>query len=75
MKFIKSKFNGLCKQTGKKIKVGDDVFYIPGRGTYHPSSEVYKERKKSLSDPSARMISPNKSLFSDQFPEPIDTIK
>lgn len=46
-KFIKAKFNSKCLQTGNPIKKGDEIFYIPGRGSFCASSDLYKSEAES----------------------------
>jgi hypothetical protein len=46
-KFMEAKFAGTCKQTGASIQKGDHIFYIPGRGSFHKDSTVYKDNKEN----------------------------
>lgn len=46
-KFMKSKFDGSCKQTKKEIKEGDHIFYVPGIGSFHEESKVYQSQKNN----------------------------
>ena len=46
-KFIESKQKGICLQTKKTIKVGDSVFYFPGRGMFCIDSQIYQEHLKN----------------------------
>ena len=46
-KFMDAKFNSVCGQTGKSIKKGDSVYYIPGRGAFHDSSAIYQDNREN----------------------------
>lgn len=64
-KFITAKFNSNCKQTGNKIKKGDHIYYVPGRGSFHLESEIYKEHREV--NIIADHIQANEDAYFDDF--------
>ena len=47
-RFIKAKFKTKCKQTGEDIEIGDDIYYFPGFGAFHKSSDFYKQKEQEV---------------------------
>jgi hypothetical protein len=64
-KFITAKFNSNCKQTGNKIKKGDHIYYVSGRGSFHFESEIYKEHRQV--NIIADHIQANEDAYFDDF--------
>jgi acetyltransferase-like isoleucine patch superfamily enzyme len=46
-KFVYSPIQTICKQTNKKIEIGDHCLYIPGFGYFHEESIIYKDKNKT----------------------------
>ncbi len=46
-KFLSAESLQICKQTKKKINIGEGCYYIPGMGYFHPESIIYRDKIKS----------------------------
>ncbi len=64
-KFINAKFNSLCKQTGTKIKKGDHIYYVSGRGSFCLTSTVYQDQKSQ--GQTAAHVQANEEAYFDDF--------
>lgn len=62
---MNAKFNSTCAQTGKEIKKGDYIYYVPGRGAFHKDSKAFKDQRNS--DMDADMINEMEHASFDRF--------
>ena len=62
-KFIESKFHGICFETGKAIKKGQQI-YFDGKA-YSEASKVYKENKEAAE--TLAHILANENAYFDYF--------
>lgn len=63
-KYIKAKFDSKCAQTGASIKRGDEIYYIPGRGSFCSISAVYQDKK---ANPEAAHVQAQEEAYFDNF--------
>jgi hypothetical protein len=64
-KFMSSKFDSKCSQTGNSIKKGDHIYYVSGRGAFCEQSKVYQEQKEA--DQTADYVQANEDAYFDNF--------
>jgi hypothetical protein len=64
-KFMNAKFNSECKQTGEKIKKGDSIYYVPGRGSFCKNSQAYQDHRENHS--TAEHVRANEEAYFDNF--------
>ena len=62
-KFIESKFQGICFETSKPIKKGQEI-YFDGKA-YSEASKVYKENKEAIE--TLAHILANENAYFDNF--------